>query len=225
MVRDLSPEQLYKACDPELMGAKNSSQIGALKTIIGQERAVRALRFGLGIKERGFNIYVSGRAGTGRITAIEQFLEEVAAKDPAPFDTCYVNNFHDSYHPRVLLLPAGHAVKFRADMEKFVTVVARDIRNAFESEEYIARRDQVVKKIEDQKRQLLEGLNEQALRLDFGLQASAAGLFNHPFAQGKTDHRSRVRGSQTGGQREHHENPADIGNRNRVRNAPGEGPG
>ena len=56
MIRDLSPEQLMKVCDPGSIGAGNSSQIGSLKTIIGQERAVKALRFGLGIKENGFNV-------------------------------------------------------------------------------------------------------------------------------------------------------------------------
>ncbi len=185
MVRELPWERLYKACDPASMGGANSSQIKTLQTIIGQERAVRALRFGLGIKENGFNIYVSGRAGTGRITAIKRFLEEVAEKDPVPFDTCYVNNFHDSYRPQVLLLPAGHAVKFRADMDRFVVEVARDIRSAFESEEYGARREEVVKKTEEEKRQLLEGLNEQALKLSFSLQASPAGLLAIPLHKGK----------------------------------------
>ncbi len=185
MIRELPFERLCKACDPESMGGRNSSQISTLKTIIGQERAVRALRFGLGIKENGFNIYVSGRAGTGRITAIERFLEEVAAKEAAPVDSCYVNNFRDSYRPRVLLLPAGHAVEFKAGMEKLITFVARDIRNAFESEEYVAHREKVLTQTQEQKTKLLEGLNEQALKVDFALEASAAGLMTIPLHKGK----------------------------------------
>lgn len=185
MIRELPFERLCRTCDPELMGTSNSSQISTLKTIIGQERAVRALRFGLGIKEKGFNIYVSGRPGTGRTTAIERFLEEVAAKEPAPFDWCYVNNFKDNYHPHVLCLPSGQAVKFQADMEKFIALVARDIRNAFESEEYAAHRDDVIKKIQEQKHQLLESLNQQANKLNYTLQASAAGLLTIPLHRGK----------------------------------------
>lgn len=84
MAGELRVEQLYRTCDPTALGGVDSSQIGTLQTIIGQERAVRALRFGLGIKETGFNIYVAGRAGTGRITAIERFLKEVAADQPTP---------------------------------------------------------------------------------------------------------------------------------------------
>jgi lon-related putative ATP-dependent protease len=185
MIRELPFEKLYKKCDPAVMGSSDSSQISTLKTIIGQERAVRALRFGLGIKEKGFNIFVSGSSGTGRTTAIERFLEEVAVKEPAPFDWCYVNNFHDNYHPHILRLPAGQAVIFKADMEKFIAQVARDIRNAFESEEYTTHSEEVIKNIQGQKHQLLEDLNEQAQKLDFALQATPAGLLTIPLHKGK----------------------------------------
>ncbi len=185
MIRELPFEGLCKVCDPEKMGATDSSKIGTLKTIIGQERAVKALRFGLGIKEKGFNIYVSGRPGTGRTTAIERFLEEAAIKEPAPFDWCYANNFKDGYHPHILKLPAGQAVKFQVDLEKLITLNARDIRNAFESEEYASNRESVVKNIQEQKRQLLEGLDEQARKLNFAIQASPAGLLTIPLHRGK----------------------------------------
>ncbi len=185
MIRELPFERLTSTCCPELMGGSDSSQIGTLKTIIGQERAVRALKFGLGIKEKGFNIYVSGRPGTGRTTAIERFLEEAAAKEPAPFDWCYVNNFRDPYHPHVLKLPAGNALKFQGDMEKLVSLAARDIRSAFESEDYATRREEVVKAIQQQKTQLLENLNQQAHQLNFAIQASPAGLLTIPMHHGK----------------------------------------
>lgn len=185
MIRELPFEKLCRMCDPTSMGSSDSSQITTLKTIIGQERAVKALRFGLGIKEKGFNIFASGRPGTGRTTAIERFLEEAAAKQPAPFDWCYVNNFRDAYRPRVLRLPAGQAAKFRSDMEKFVARVAREIRSAFESNEYAAHREEVTKKIQDQKHQLLDDLNDEARQLNFALQPSAAGLLTIPLRKGK----------------------------------------
>ncbi len=185
MIPELPIEKLRKTCNAELMGGSDSSQISTVKTIIGQERAVKALQFGLGIKGKGFNIYASGSPGTGRTTAIERFLEEVAAKEPAPFDYCYVHNFQDSYHPCALNLPMGRAVKFQEDMNKFITKVARDIRNAFESEEYAAQSEGVVKNIQHQKEQLLDNLNEQAQKLSFAIQASAAGLLTIPLLKGK----------------------------------------
>jgi hypothetical protein len=87
----------------------------SLETIIGQARAVKALRFGLGIKERGFNIYVSGVPGTGRTTAVERFLEEIADAKPVPDDWCYLYNFREPYRPRALRLPAGRSKQLQAD--------------------------------------------------------------------------------------------------------------
>ena len=132
MMNELPFEKLNRKCDPDLLDSMNHGQVSPLKTIIGQERAVRALRFGLGIKEKGFNIYVSGRPGTGRTTAIERFLEEAAAKEQPPSDWCYLNNFRENYHPRILQLSAGQAVQFQQDMEAFINSVAREIRNTFE---------------------------------------------------------------------------------------------
>ena len=80
MINELPAEKYRKYCDPNCMGCTSSAEIEADYTIIGQERAVRALRFGMGIKEKGFNIYVSGLPGTGRTTTIKRFLEEVAGQ-------------------------------------------------------------------------------------------------------------------------------------------------
>ncbi len=184
MIQELSYDRLCRVCDLE--GLRGSMpQAGQPKTIIGQERAVRALMFGLGIKDKGFNIYASGRPGTGRTTAIYRFLEEAAAGQPAPLDWCYVNNVHDAAQPHVLRLPAGRALQLKGDMEGLVAHIARDVRNAFESEEYTANREGVVKKIQEQKRVLLDGLNEQAARMNFAIQPSAVGVLTIPLHRGK----------------------------------------
>ncbi len=185
MIHELPAEKLRRKCSPESLGISDSSQIQTVKSIIGQERAVKALLFGLGIKDKGFNIYVSGRPGTGRTTAIERFLEEAAAKQPTPFDWCYVNNFRDSYHPHVMKLSAGYAVKLKQDMEKLVAQITRDILNSFESDNYADQRQEVLKGIEQQKDQMLQNLNEQARQHNFAIQATPSGLLTVPTRNGK----------------------------------------
>lgn len=185
MIEELPVDKLRRVCDPELMGCSDSSQISSLKTIIGQERAVRALQFGLGIKEKGFNIYVAGMPGTGRITSIERFLEETAAKEPAPSDWCYVHNFHDSYRPRFLQLPAGQAAKFQADMERLATSAVKNIRSAFESEDYATQREEAVKSFQTQKQDLIQKISEEARKQDFAIRETPVGLVPVPLWQGK----------------------------------------
>ena len=185
MIEELTAEKLRRVCDPQSIGCGSSEEISTLGNIIGQERAVRALKFGLGIKEKGFNIYVAGMPGTGRTTAIKRFLEEVAKDSEVPPDWCYVNNFRDGAHPNVLRLPAGLAVTFRNDMESLTSSVVREIRNAFESEEYTKQRDETIKSFQQQKQQLLEAINEEAYQAGFLLQASPVGVLTVPMREGK----------------------------------------
>ena len=155
MIKELKVTDYRKFCDPKSLGVNSSAEIGEKHTIIGQERAVKALRFGMGIKEKGFNIYVSGLPGTGRTTAITRFLEEIANQNPVPDDWCYVNNFKDGYHPRSLRLPAGKGEEFRTDINELLAGIKRELGQLFESEEYAAHRDQLVSEFQNQKETLL----------------------------------------------------------------------
>jgi len=112
MVNELPPESLRKECDPNVMRCKTTQELVPLSEIIGQERAVRALKFGLGIRDQGFNIYVAGYPGTGRKTAVKNFVEEIARVEPVPPDWCYVNNFANQYEPKAIQLPAGKGKEF-----------------------------------------------------------------------------------------------------------------
>jgi len=120
MVNELPVEKLRRTCDPNFMECKTTKDLVPLQEIIGQERAVRALKFGLGIQDKGFNIYVAGYPGTGRTTAVKNFLEETAKKQPVPPDWCYVNNFEDEYTPKAIKLPSWKGREFQNDMKSFV---------------------------------------------------------------------------------------------------------
>ena len=115
-----------------------------LAGIIGQERALRALQFGLSMENEGFNIYVAGWPGTGRTSAVMSFLGEVAKGKPTPPDWCYVNNFVDPYYPKAIRLPAGQAKQFTRDVHALVGEIRRRIPLAFESEQYAQKREAVV---------------------------------------------------------------------------------
>lgn len=184
MINELPIENLRRVCDPQSIGYGSSAEIGTLGDIIGQERAVRALRFGLGIKEKGFNIFVAGMPGTGRTTAIERFLEEIAKDSPVPSDWCYVNNFHNSSQPNVLRFPPGTAVEFRKDMESLISSAVREIRNAFESEEYPAQREETLKSFQRQKQERIKQINEKALQAGFLLQSTPVGVLTVPMRKG-----------------------------------------
>jgi lon-related putative ATP-dependent protease len=185
MVTELSPTQLRRTCDPNFMQCKSTSDLVPLQEIIGQERAMRSLRFGLGIKDKGFNIYVAGYPGTGRTTAVKGFLEDMAKAQPIPSDWCYVNNFQDEYTPKAIKLPPGKAKIFQKDMKTFVDDTKRALRKAFESEDYAAKREITIKTVETQRKQLIEELNSEALKEGFVIQSTPIGLLLIPVIKGK----------------------------------------
>ena len=185
MVNELTPEKLRRTCDPNILQCKSTKEIAPLQEIIGQERAVRALKFGLGIKDKGFNIYVAGYPGTGRTTAVKNFLEEIAVNQAVPPDWCYVNNFTDEYTPKAIKLPPGKAKDFQKDMKTFVEDSKRALRKAFESEDYAARRESTIKQVEAQRKQLIDQLSVEAQKEGFVIQTTPIGLLLIPIIKGK----------------------------------------
>ena len=87
MVNELPAEKIRLVCDASFMQCETTEGLAPLREIIGQERAVRALKFGIGIRDHGFNIYVAGWPGTGRTTAVKNFVEEIARVEPVPPDS------------------------------------------------------------------------------------------------------------------------------------------
>ncbi len=185
MISELPSEKLRKECPQTSVSCKSTQDFAPLQEIIGQERAVRALKFGLGIKDRGFNLYVSGLPGTGRKTAVKNFLEEIARAKPAPFDWCYVNNFSNEYEPKALKLPSGKGKEFQGDMKSLVENAKGALPKAFESEDYAKKRDATISALEEQRKQLIDQLNTEAQKAGFVIQSTRIGLLLIPVIKGK----------------------------------------
>jgi lon-related putative ATP-dependent protease len=186
MPNELSFEKLRTECDPKLlMDCETTKDISPLEGIIGQDRAVRSLSFGLDIKERGFNIYVAGYPGTGRTTAVKDFLEEIAKTKSVPQDWCYVNNFSNPYEPNAISLPSGKGRDFQRDMMNFINEARRVLPKTFESEEYAIKKDTTIKIIEQERKKLVAQLNQRVREQGFILQSTPIGLLTIPVVEGK----------------------------------------
>ena len=185
MVAELPAGKLRRECDASFMRCENTQQLVPLKGIIGQERAVRALKFGLGIRERGFNIYVAGFPGTGRTTAVKNFVEELAQSEPAPPDWCYINNFSNPYEPKAVKLPSGKGKEFRDDMKSLIENIRTALPKAFESDDYTARREATLRALENQRKELTAKFNTKVQQEGFVVQRTPIGLVLIPVIKGK----------------------------------------
>jgi lon-related putative ATP-dependent protease len=185
LVKKLPIESLRKACDPNIMKCKTTQELVPLSEIIGQERAVRALKFGLGIRDHGFNIYVAGYPGTGRKTAVKNFVQETASVEPVPSDWCYVNNFANQYQPDAIQLPAGKGREFQSDMKNLIEAIKTALPKAFESDDYAARREATIRVLEKQRKTIIDKLNAKAQQEGFVIQSTPIGLLLIPVVNGK----------------------------------------
>ncbi|HMK94952.1 MAG TPA: ATP-binding protein [Candidatus Limnocylindrales bacterium] len=185
MVNKLPLEKLRNECDPNLINCESTKDLTPLNEIIGQERAVRALKFGLGIKNNGFNMYVAGWPGTGRKSTVRNFVEAQAKIQPIPPDWCYVNNFGNPYEPKAVQLPPGKGMEFRADMKNFIENVKAALPKAFESEDYAARREATIRELENKRKLLIDELSVEAQREGFVIQTTPIGLLLIPVLDGK----------------------------------------
>jgi len=182
---EVALEKLRRVCDPEQLGFQTTDTIEPLVGIVGQERALRALRLGLEMRDDGFNVYVAGRPGTGRTTAVMAFLDQVGRDKPIPPDWCYVNNFQDPYCPRAIHLPAGQGLKFRAHMEELVGELRRRIPEAFESEQSAQKRQAVTSAFQRQRQTILSRMEQVIQKMGFVVQATQQDLKILPIQDGR----------------------------------------
>ncbi len=153
--------------------------------IIGQERAQKALHFGLEIQERGFNVYVAGMPGTGKRTAVKKFLDELAKTKPKSDDWVYVNNFDNPYEPNAIRLPPGMGNRLKTDMASFIGEVRRALPRAFESEDYATKRGEALGKLDKEREEIIGQVNESAAKQGFTIQMGPTGLMIIPVIDNK----------------------------------------
>jgi len=185
MVKELSAEQVRLQCPSTVFNCDSTEELKPKDGIIGQARALSALKFGLNIGKPGFNVYVSGLAGTGRTTAIKSFMEALAAKKETPSDWCYVHNFRDSYCPHALGVPAGMGKTLRKDMEVAVDSARRSLVQTFTSKEYSERREEITEDFNKKRAAVFKMLEKKAREKGFVLQATPVGVVFVPAANGE----------------------------------------
>jgi predicted ATP-dependent protease len=179
-VPEVPISELRPTVDPATFPFETTADLSPHLGLIGQDRAIEALKFGLGIAGKGFNVIVTGEPGTGRSTAIREYLEDVSKEKPAPDDWCYVNNFQDPYRPRALRFPPGKGTVFTNAMTAMIAEAREVIPRTFASEDFVNRRDSIIQSVQRGRAELFADLAEQARQAGFQLQGNPAGFFLVP---------------------------------------------
>ena len=182
---ELKPSNLRSICDPKMFTFKNTSEVNPLDEVIGQERAVQAVDFGLNMKSQGYNIFVTGLEGTGKSTIIRDLVDKQAKTLLSPVDWCMVNNFKDEYRPKTISVPTGKATRFSKTMTKLIDYLKEELPKAFEHESYQERQSAIQKKYSDPKKEIFQKLEMSAAEKNIQINRTKAGYQTIPIVNDK----------------------------------------
>lgn len=180
----LPAEKLFTPCDTSQFDFESTAELNQFDEIIGQDRAVSAIQFGMGIRHEGFNLFAIGPNGTGRFTAVHQFLTARAPSEPTPADWCYVHNFDQPHAPNALQMPPGLAPHLQQAMQQLVEDLFTIIPTAFTSDEYQAQRKTITAALKEKEIQALESLKDEADRRGIALLQTPGGFAFAPTKDG-----------------------------------------
>ncbi len=184
-VKPLKPKALYRTSPVAALAFRSTDELADLEVALGQERAVEALEFGVGMRQDGYNLFVLGPAGTGRHALVRRILEDRARGEASPSDWVYVNNFELAHRPRAMALPRGRAIQFGHDMEAAVGELQAALPAIFESDEYRTHRQAIEEEFKERQEEAFHEVQAEAEKRGLALVRTPTGLALAPAKDGE----------------------------------------
>lgn len=176
-VRGLPAHELRAHFEDDLLSFETTASLdGEADRVVGQERAIDAIKFGMGMKTSGYNIFIAGPAKAGLTYTARTFIEEQAGREETPPDWCYVYNFKEQDKPKSLKISAGRGKALKKDMNDFIDTLQAKIPEVFDSDDYRAKESEVHQAFEKQRRDYIDELSQEARDQGFILQFSQVGM-------------------------------------------------
>lgn len=184
MLKELKYTQLKKSFKESILN--DIDKFEYTEEAIGQEKAMEALKFGLSIKNKGYNIYVSGQSGSGRTTFSEKYTKQIAQNEKTPDDILYVYNFKEPKYPKLLKLDAGKGKEFKNDIDELIHLLSIEIPKTFNSKEFEEEKEKIIKENNEKKEEIIKEITEIAKQNNFGIKNSNSGIYFMPIIEGVT---------------------------------------
>ena len=153
--------------------------------LIGQNRAVEALSLGLIMKKKGYNIYITGPAGTGRTTFARIFAEKKAREEATPPDLMYVYNFENPKCPKILRLPPGMGRVLRDQMNELLNRLTNELPKSFSNRDFESQKSEIVKVFQHKRDEIIQEITQEAKEQQFGVKTTNSGIYFMPIVDGE----------------------------------------
>ena len=182
---EVEPDRLRRRVDTEALPFRTTADVEPLVGTIGQPRALAAIEFGLDVETLGYNLYIAGAPGSGRLSTVRDYLGRFAEGKPSPQDWIYVHNFVDPDRPNAIALPAGRGGRLAGDMDELVRALRGEIPRVLESEDYERRQREVAGDVAGRREALVDELRTFARERGFQVEVTPVGIVRAPIVDGK----------------------------------------
>ena len=183
-IQHLKAPDLYHHCEMDQFEFETTADLEDLTEVIGQDRAVEAVRFGIGIQRAGYNLFALGPNGIGKYSLVRRSVEDKAVSEAVPSDWCYVNNFQQPHIPLALELPPGRGKVLSRDMEQLIEDLHGALPAVFESDEYRTRSQAIEEELSERQEQTLAEIQKTAKEKNIELVHTPTGFTLAPTRDG-----------------------------------------
>ena len=183
---ELSYKNLKSTCNPQLFKFETTESLERINTGIGQDRAIKALEFGLNVDINGYNIYLEGPSGVGKTMYTKNYLDTISKKKKIPQDWCYVYNFDNPNEPVAIPLAAGQGKEFKEAMDRFIKDIKHDIKETFSNDDFEKEKALIIQEYDNKRSALMNKLNETSSQYGFQVKSATNGIYMMPVINGKT---------------------------------------
>ncbi|WP_058486304.1 ATP-binding protein [Defluviitalea phaphyphila] len=183
--RELTYKELKKYIDPSKLEFDTTDELEPLEGVIGQEKAVKAIEFGLEINRKGYNIYISGPTGLGKTSYAKTYTEKIAKKSDTPDDWCYVYNYANPSSPLALNFPKGLGKEFKDDMDELIEFLLVKIPKVFNEEDYEKEKSQILKDYQSYRDELIKKIKDAAKEVGCEMKIMDTGIYFIPVIDGE----------------------------------------
>ncbi len=183
--KPLSADQLCRFCDPGQFPFASTAELDGQAEIAGQDRAVEAIRFAVGVKQEGYNVFVLGPSGSGKHAIARRLLKHQAGHNETPSDWCYVYNFKRRHKPHALELPAGQGADLRDALDKLIEDLKIAIPAIFESDEYRNQRKAAGEEMKQRQDDAFAQIQKEASGVNIAIMQTENGIAFAPTKDGE----------------------------------------
>lgn len=181
----LPPEALTRPFASNQFDFTTTDDLEPFLGVLGQERAVEALQFGVAMPRPGYNVFVMGEPGTGRFSFVKRYLQAEAKRLSTPSDWVYVNNFDETREPRSLELPPGTASAFIDDIGGLIDNLLATFPTVFEHPTFQQKKSGIDRAFNQRYDKALDVIERLALEKSIALYRDSTNIAFTPMSEGK----------------------------------------